>query len=111
VSTLAQALALAAPGGYVRTFVDEGSQISALLSEVLDARQKGRSKLPGRFPEHYPRTLLAALERDASRAASADGRIAEPLSVGTVKTHARNIYRKLDSHSRTQALARARELL
>ena len=32
------------------------------------------------------------------------------VSVGTVKTHLNNLYRKLDAHSRTQALARAREL-
>ena len=32
------------------------------------------------------------------------------ISVGTVKTHLNNLYRKLDAHSRTQALARARDL-
>lgn len=32
------------------------------------------------------------------------------VSVGTVKTHVNNVYRKLEAHSRTQAVARAREL-
>ena len=32
------------------------------------------------------------------------------LSLYTVKAHARSIYDKLDAHSRTQAVARAREL-
>ncbi len=32
------------------------------------------------------------------------------VSVGTVKTHINNVYRKLDAHSRTQAVARARGL-
>jgi len=32
------------------------------------------------------------------------------ISVGTVKTHLNNLYRKLDAHSRTQAVARARDL-
>ena len=32
------------------------------------------------------------------------------VSVGTVKTHLNNLYRKLVAHSRTQALALAREL-
>ena len=32
------------------------------------------------------------------------------VGVGTVKTHINNLYRKLGAHSRTQALARAREL-
>jgi DNA-binding NarL/FixJ family response regulator len=32
------------------------------------------------------------------------------VSVGTIKTHVNNVYRKLDAHSRTQAVSRAREL-
>jgi LuxR family maltose regulon positive regulatory protein len=32
------------------------------------------------------------------------------LSLNTVKAHTRNIYGKLDAHSRTQAVARARAL-
>jgi LuxR family maltose regulon positive regulatory protein len=45
-------------------------------------------------------------------AGKSNRRIASELfvSVGTVKTHLNNVYRKLDAHSRTQALARAREL-
>ena len=45
-------------------------------------------------------------------AGKSNRRIASELfvSVGTVKTHINNLYRKLDAHSRTQAVARAREL-
>jgi ATP/maltotriose-dependent transcriptional regulator MalT len=45
-------------------------------------------------------------------AGESNRRIAADLfvSVGTVKTHLNNLYRKLDAHSRTQAVARAREL-
>ncbi len=32
------------------------------------------------------------------------------VSTSTVKTHVNNLYRKLDAHGRTQAVARAREL-
>jgi DNA-binding NarL/FixJ family response regulator len=45
-------------------------------------------------------------------AGKSNGQIAADLfvTVGTVKTHLNNLYRKLDAHSRTQALARARDL-
>jgi LuxR family maltose regulon positive regulatory protein len=136
VSALAQALTLAEPEGYVRTIVDEGPQMATLLSEVLGAKQRGRTDLLRCVPAHYLKKLLAALERDAASAASPTAGLPEPLSereqevlrliasgksnrriasdlfvsVGTVKTHINNLYRKLDAHSRTQALARAREL-
>jgi len=107
--------------------------MAALLSEVLEAQQRRRLDPP--VPAHYLRKLLAALERDASGATLPAG-LPEPLSerelevlqlvaagksnqeiarelfvtAGTVKAHIKNIYRKLDTHSRTQALVRAREL-
>jgi LuxR family transcriptional regulator, maltose regulon positive regulatory protein len=134
VSTVARALTVAEPEGYVRTFVDEGAPMAELLSEVLEALQRGRLDPP--IPTHYLRKLLVALERDDAVARSPAKRLPEPLSgrelevlqliaagktnrqisselfvsVGTVKTHINNAYRKLDAHSRTQALARAREL-
>jgi LuxR family maltose regulon positive regulatory protein len=136
VSALAQALTLAEPEGYVRTIVDEGPQMATLLSEVLGAKQRGRTDLLRCVSAHYLKKLLAALERDAASAASPAAGLPEPLSerelevlrliasgksnrriaselfvsVGTVKTHINHLYRKLDAHSRTQALARAREL-
>jgi LuxR family maltose regulon positive regulatory protein len=136
IDVMGQALALAEPEGYVRTFVDEGPAMLILLSETLEARQRGHLDPANTVPAHYLRKLLAALERDASGAAlpaaglpealserelevlqliaagKTNRRIATELyvSVGTVKTHINNLYRKLDAHSRTQALARAREL-
>jgi LuxR family maltose regulon positive regulatory protein len=135
-STLAEALIMAEPEGYVRTFVDEGPPMAELLSRLLKAQQRGRPDSPGHVPAYYLRRLLAALERDTSGAGlpaagllealserelevlqliasgKSNRRIASELfvSVGTVKTHVNNLYRKLDAHSRTQALARAREL-
>jgi LuxR family maltose regulon positive regulatory protein len=131
VRTLARALTLGEPEGYVRTFVDEGAAMGDILSEVLNARQRGSLDPP--VPAHYLRKLLAATERDATppavglpepltgrelevlvliAAGKSNRRIAQELfvSVGTVKTHANNLYRKLDAQSRTHALARAREL-
>jgi LuxR family maltose regulon positive regulatory protein len=134
---MGQALALAEPEGYVRTFVDEGPAMAVLLSETLEARQRGRRQDPAnKVPAHYFRKLVAVLERDAADAVLPAAGLPEPLSerelevlqlvavgksnrqiaselfvsVGTVKTHINNVYRKLEAHSRTQAVARAREL-
>ena len=108
--------------------------MAELLSKVLEALQRGRLDPP--IPAHYLRKLLAALERDDAGARLTVKRLSEPLSgrelevlqlvaagksnsriaselfvsVGTVKTHLNNIYRKLNARSRTQAAARAREL-
>jgi LuxR family maltose regulon positive regulatory protein len=133
---MGRALALGEPEGYVRTFVDEGPSMAELLSGVLEAQQRGRPDASGRVPAHYLRKLLAALEGEAPSGAPPPTELPEALSerelevlqlidagksnraiaselfvsVGTVKTHVNNLYRKLDAHSRTQALARAREL-
>jgi LuxR family maltose regulon positive regulatory protein len=136
LDAMGRALALAEPEGYIRIFVEEGPPMAELLSEVLEAQQRGRLDSLRRIPAHYLRKLLAATERDAAgtarpatdlpevlserelevlqliAAGKSNRRIATELfvSVGTVKTHLNNLYRKLDSHSRTQAVARAREL-
>jgi LuxR family transcriptional regulator, maltose regulon positive regulatory protein len=136
VNTLAQALALGEPEGHVRTFVDVGPEMAPLLSEVLKAHQWRHLERPDRPSAHYLRKLLAALEQAVSGFMPPTPQLPEPLSerelevlilidagqsnrriaqelfvtAGTVKTHVRNIYRKLDAHSRTQALVRAREL-
>jgi LuxR family maltose regulon positive regulatory protein len=136
LGVIGRALVLGEPEGYARTFVDEGPAMATLLSEVLANRQRGTSTASAAVSTHYLRSLLAALEREASGAASPAGGLTEPLSererevlqlvaagktnrqvatelfvsVGTVKTHVNNVYRKLEAHSRTQAVARAREL-
>ena len=100
------------------------------------ARQKGRTDSLRRVPAHYPRKLMSVLDQNAAGATPSAAGLSEPLSerelevlrliasgksnrqisselfvsVGTVKTHINNLYRKIDAHSRTQALARAREL-
>ena len=134
VNTLTQALAVAEPEGYVRTFADDGSPMAEILSATLEARRRNRLEPP--VPAHYLRKLLAALERDRSDTASPEAVLSEPpserelevltlvaagksnrqiaselfVSVGTVKTHVNNLYRKLGAHSRTQAVAKAKEL-
>jgi ATP/maltotriose-dependent transcriptional regulator MalT len=77
VSTLTQALAMAEPEGYVRTFVDEGPIMGDLLSATLEARQRGHLDAAGRVLVSYLAKLLAAVAQDAS---AADERLSEPLS-------------------------------
>ena len=132
VTTLTQALALAEPEGYVRTFADEGAAMGGLLSATLGARQRG---VASGVSTKYLAKLLAA-QTNGEPVEKADGRLQEPLSgrelevlalmaagesnaeiarrlfisVTTVKTHVNNLYRKLGTSSRTRAVARAREL-
>ncbi len=134
VQLLGEALASAEPGGFIRTFVDEGLPMAQLLSAAT-ARGMG----PGSIG-----VLLAAFHAEAQQdenAASPPLRpaaqaLAEPLSqrevevlrliaqglsnqaigeqlflaVDTVKGHNRKIFGKLQVQRRTEAIARAREL-
>ncbi|MCB0171637.1 MAG: hypothetical protein KDJ97_13885 [Anaerolineae bacterium] len=137
---LTEALALAEPEGYIRTFVDFGPPMIALLHDVLAAsRQNGADQPP---TADYIHTLLkTAQPLDApppnapllSAAASpllepltdremdvlqllakgySNRKIADELVItpGTVKIHTSHIYSKLDVSNRTQAVAKAREL-
>jgi LuxR family maltose regulon positive regulatory protein len=135
VSTLAGALTLAEPEGYVRTFVDEEAPMGDLLSATLEARRRGHLDAAGRISVSYIARLLAAVAQEATAPATNE-RLPEPLSeremevlaliaagesneqiaaklfvsLSTVKTHINRLYRKLGARSRTQAVACAREL-
>jgi LuxR family maltose regulon positive regulatory protein len=133
LAALERALTLAEPEGYVRTFIDEGSQMDQLLR---------RAVVQG-IAVDYAGKLLAALEEEATKAAAPPAvsggallPLLEPLSpretevlrlltthlshaemaeelvvsVNTVRSHVKNIYGKLDVHSRMEAVERAREL-
>jgi len=137
-TAIERALARAEPGGYVRTFVDEGEPARLLISDcrlriengalatpALDyvARLLAAFPLPTDIPliADQPPTAqnliepLTDRELEVLRAVASglsDREVAEQLVVatGTVKRHLNNIYGKLGVHRRTQALARAREL-
>ena len=133
VHLLGDALALAEPGGFIRTFVDEGIPMARLLSKAA---------AHGVMPDYAARLLVvleaeAQMSEDKSYLPSAPTAqsLTEPLSqrelevlqlialglsnreiserlflaLITVKGHNRNIFRKLRVRRRTEAVARARE--
>jgi len=125
LAPLERALSLAEPEGYVRIFVSEGPQMAALLQEAVsrgvapDSARRVLAAFPSTGPpcahptEH--KVLLSEREIEVLQHIAAgltNREIAARLylSLYTVKAHARSIYDKLDAHSRTQAVARAREL-
>jgi LuxR family transcriptional regulator, maltose regulon positive regulatory protein len=130
LQVLTAAIRLAAPEGYIRTFMDEGAPMRSLLQALrrqLPAlardEQKYVDRLLGSFPAHVSASFAAAQvpsllsEREqAVLLLIAEGRsIAEiaaqlVISAHTARTHVKNIYLKLEAHNRVQALERARAL-
>jgi LuxR family maltose regulon positive regulatory protein len=160
--SLAEALSLAQPGGYVRIFLDEGDIIQSLLTliaeqlrygqqpnqnipqqqtvqlagyvaELLSAFKPGTGQVgllagdiastelaPDLLPE--PSTQEQKLVEPLTRRelevlrllaqGYSDKKIAGSLFIApeTVHKHLKNIYAKLDVHSRTEAIAQARAL-
>jgi LuxR family maltose regulon positive regulatory protein len=128
MTCLEGAITLAEPGGYVRIFIDEGPPMAALLRTAVarNIAPQYASKLLAAFDAHgeVAPTLpqiqamiepLSERELEVLRLIAAglsNREIAQELviAISTAKTHINNIYRKLDVSSRTQAVARAREL-
>jgi LuxR family maltose regulon positive regulatory protein len=135
ILALTECLALAEPEGYVRVFLDEGRPMQRLLSQWSAQASDGAlldysNNLLAQF-EAEPHGVMAAQEK-----ASPPGNLIEPLSQrekevlnlmgtgfsnrqiaenlvlseGTIKFHVHNILQKLEVHSRTAALVRAKEL-
>jgi len=136
---LGRALALAVPHNFRRLFIDEGpvmqrlllvfrteqmpqpadSRIGLYVDQLLVAFNGSAEPVAAPPPVRAPQpSLIEPLtEREVEvlhliAQGLSDREVAERLIVviGTVKRHLNNLYGKLGVHSRTQALARAREL-
>jgi LuxR family maltose regulon positive regulatory protein len=131
---LAEALKLAEPEGYVRTFVDKGAPMAVLLRDAashgvapayvgrllaaLGVGQVGGEGESSPYAHPHSAALVEPLsdrELEVLRllaAGQTNREIALGLSVSinTVKTHLKHIYGKLDVNNRRQAAAQAKKL-
>jgi len=139
MDALEQAIAAAEPGGFTRVFVDEGPPLANLLREtnIRGIQTAYINKLLRAFSiPHSELRIPHSPTSDIRVSEAATSEIMEPLSdrelevlaliaqgltnsqiadrlylsLHTIKAHTRNIYGKLDVHTRTQAVARARDL-
>ncbi|XID94888.1 LuxR C-terminal-related transcriptional regulator [Paenibacillaceae bacterium WGS1546] len=137
MDVLEEALALAWEEGYIRTFVDGGAPTARLLVQYIRLRQDQhrcpRHQVPlpyvkrllrlfpavrkrdGSFLQQGNKPDLTAKEQDVLRLMDAgmlNKEIAFHLNVSlsTIKTHINNIYGKLQTSNRLQALERAKTL-
>jgi LuxR family maltose regulon positive regulatory protein len=126
VESLEDTLRLAAPDGFIRTFIDVGFGLDLLLQKVT---------LRGKASE-YARQILSHLESKTPVSVLETSELVEPLSErelevlrwvtagfsnreigrklfispGTAKTHIHNLCGKLGVRNRTEAASRAKEL-
>ncbi len=125
---LAATLTLAEPEGYMQRFIQEGPAMACLLYKAVEANIA--PVYCGRLLAAFPATgeqpsdpksqadliePLSPREQDvlqliARGATNQETALALHIAPGTVKNHLKNIYDKLNVHSRTQAAARARDL-
>jgi LuxR family transcriptional regulator, maltose regulon positive regulatory protein len=62
-AALAEALALGAPQGYLRVFIDEGPPMAALLRQLLTGRRPERSAAADAVPQDYLARLVEGFEQ------------------------------------------------
>jgi LuxR family maltose regulon positive regulatory protein len=129
VQRLAEELAAAEPGGFIRSFVDEGGPMEQLLSAAAD-----RGIMPaytGRLLDNFHSSHTESRVSEAAQSTLIDPLsprelevlqlVAQGLSnreigerlylaLDTVKGHNRHIFSKLGVQRRTEAVARASEL-
>ena len=136
IAALRRALTLAEPEGYVRVFADEGEPMVSLLKGLVKRRTARPPDAERDVSLEYVSKLLEALGVGAPGTRAAGSPLADPISerelevlglldsdlshreiaaklfvsLDTVKSHTKHLYRKLGVRARHQAVARAKEL-
>jgi LuxR family maltose regulon positive regulatory protein len=131
LTALENALTLGKSEGYIRSFLDQGTPMENLLMKAITAGIQrdyatrlhtallSDKDLKLHFKDREPALLVEELtdrEMEVLRLLSTNltvPQIADELviTVGTLRTHIKRIYGKLDVHSRFEATTRASELL
>jgi LuxR family maltose regulon positive regulatory protein len=134
----ARALKLAEPEGFISLFVEEGTPVGDLLTILLRRMLPGavKTKYVQSILAAFPNIPERGLPRPGTSGVSDDLRPIDPLTprelevlnhiavgesnqaiaeklvitLSAVKKHTKNIYAKLNVNSRTQSVARARQL-
>jgi LuxR family transcriptional regulator, maltose regulon positive regulatory protein len=117
--------------GHIRTFVDEGrpltpllrralsqgiaSKYTAMLLGLIQAEERQQRTVDGEAPSSQNSGPLSERELEVLRLLEtglSNPQIAARIvvSLSTTKTHVHNIMQKLDARTRTEAIARARQL-
>jgi LuxR family maltose regulon positive regulatory protein len=137
-SALLEALTLAEPEGYIRTFLDEGEPMRLLISDFrfqIENRMRGIvpdnqktlvdyihkllvgftrksiiNDLASSIPEPLSDRELEVLHLMVAGLSNRDIADMDVVSINTVKTQVKSIFGKLGVHRREDAIAAAREL-
>jgi LuxR family maltose regulon positive regulatory protein len=122
MAALDQAITIAEPAGYIRLFLDRGHPIKILLERASQST--------------YVKAILSAFEEPTPKRQPSQQSLIDPLSerelevikllptnlttlemaeelyisVNTVRSHIKNIFRKLSVHKRSEAVNKARDL-
>lgn len=129
---LETALHLAEPEGYIRSFIDEGPMMAEMLSSYLKIQRGGNSRSNPPVSMAYVKQLLQAMNVTSEEERSLKETLTEQevrilLLIGsglsnkevahhlnitseTVKSHIKNMYRKLGVNNRVQALQLVQQL-
>jgi LuxR family maltose regulon positive regulatory protein len=128
IESIKCALAFAAPAEYIRIFIEDGRAVLHLVQQIqnqgdwshhiqkiLDLSSNVITQV--NQIEVAVESLEPLSEREIEILRLLDSELNVPeiaadihISVSTLRTHIRNIYRKLDTHSRFETISKARDM-